>query len=170
MGVEIKKVTNPTIGLVGHKITTLFSDSYIYQKRPTKEYTETNFGAQLFTNNMDSPTIFMWMGDDANALNKLIGIINIIVTDEKYKLSDKEQIEQETQCLDDLLCQRYPEDIMRIADEINKAREQEQKEKGEQEEKERYATSDFEKCIFTLVISMIVVAFLIIVVSIFRSN
>lgn len=156
--------------MVGHKITTLFSDSYIYQERPTKEYTETNFGAQLFTNNMDSPTIFMWMGDDANALNKLIGIINIIVTDENYKLSDKEQIEQETQCLDDLLLQRYPEDMKRIANELNKAHEQEQKEKEEQEEKERYATSDFEKCIFTLVISMIVVAFLIIVVSIFRAN
>lgn len=156
--------------MVGHKITTLFSDSYIYQERPTKEYTETNFGAQLFTNNMDSPTIFMWMGDDAKALNKLIGIINIIVTDANYKLSDKEQIVQESQCLDDLLCQRYPEDIKRISDEINKAREQEQKEKEDQEKKERYATSDIEKCIFTLVISMIVVAVLIIVVSIFRSN
>lgn len=151
-GGGLEKVTssNPTIGTVGNKLLTLNLRQTQYVEKPINVHTDVCYGFEITTNDMANPTIDIWLGDDANALSKLSGIMDIIFSAPNRKLSDDAKIETEEIEILDVLCLLYPDEFKvtieeQLAKDAAKAKQQ----------KENTATSNNSGCMVAIIFMII---------------
>ena len=110
-GYDRINTTAPTFGTIGNKLALLSTTKTDFVQRPVHVHTNVSLWIEISTNDMNNPTIDLWFGDNGNAISKLLGIMNIILSDKNHALSDEAKIEIKEINLGDILSVSYPKEV-----------------------------------------------------------